>query len=144
MVMHVDGGCRRNGYSNAIGAAACIVIGKYGNRQRWQRQIPSRQNPTSQRAELTALIIALEKAIERYEGSNTGPYMDVTIYTDSKYAHGCITEWVYKWVRNGWRNAKGYEVANQDLIQEASDLDDRLKEVGDVTYIVSILSELFY
>jgi len=29
----------------------------------------------------------------------------------------------------------GYEVANRDLIQLASDLDDRVKELGSVRYI---------
>lgn len=45
-----------------------------------------------------------------------------------------MNEWIYKWSRNGWRNARGDEVANRDLIQEASDLDDQLKEEGTVTY----------
>lgn len=101
MVMHVDGGCRRNGYSDAIGAAACIVVGKYGQRQKYSREILSHEEPTSQRAEITALIIALEKATERYEGTLFKPLMDITIFTDSRYAHGCITDWVYKWVSNG-------------------------------------------
>lgn len=65
--------------------------------------------------------------------------MDVTIHMDSRYAHDCITEWVYKWVGSGWKNAKGYEVANRDLIEEASDLDDRLKALGVVTYIWWVL-----
>lgn len=140
MVMFVDGGCRRNGYSNAIGAAACIIISKYGKSQGWYREIPTHLNPTSQRAELSALILALETAIERYEESHTNPYMDVTIHMDSRYAHDCITEWVYKRVGNGWKNAKGYEVANRDLIEEASDLDDRLKALGAVTYTWWVLS----
>ncbi len=67
MVMFVDGGCRRNGYSNAIGAAACIIINKYGKSQGWYREISTHLNPTSQRAELSALILALETAIEHYE-----------------------------------------------------------------------------
>lgn len=101
MVMHTDGGCRRNGYSNAIGAAACIIIGKHGQQERYFREIPSYEDPTSQRAELTALIIALQQAKARYEGTIYKPYMKITIYTDSKYAHGCITDWIHKWLSNG-------------------------------------------
>ena len=52
-----------------------------------------------------------------------------------RYAIGCMTSWIYKWANNGWINAAGYEVANRDLIEEASDLDDRLKKEGDVDYI---------
>jgi ribonuclease HI len=46
-----------------------------------------------------------------------------------------MNDWVYKWTKNGWRNAAGNEVANRDLIEEACDLDDRLKEEGSVEYI---------
>lgn len=59
----------------------------------------------------------------------------MTIYSDSRYAIGCMTEWIYKWTNNGWINAAGNEVANRDLIEEASDLDDRLKKEGDVRYV---------
>lgn len=46
-----------------------------------------------------------------------------------------MTNQVYKWSKNGWINAASNEVANRDLIQEASDLDDKLKEEGTVEYI---------
>ncbi len=57
------------------------------------------------------------------------------MHSDSKYAIGCMNDWIYKWCRNGWTTSAGYEVANRDIIQEASDLDDRLKEEGDVRYV---------
>ena len=28
--------------------------------------------------------------------------MDVTIYSNSKYAIGCMTDWVYKWRLDDW------------------------------------------
>lgn len=62
------------------------------------------------------------------------PFLRVEIFSDSKYAVGCMTEWIYKWSRNGWRNAAGNQVANQDLIRKASDLDDRLRVKGVVEY----------
>lgn len=45
-----------------------------------------------------------------------------------------MTDFIYKWSRNGWINARGEEVANRDLIEKASDLDDRLVQLGTVTY----------
>jgi ribonuclease HI len=81
------------------------------------------------------MILALEQALKKLEELDTNPYLDVKIYSDSRYAIECMTNWIYKWARNGWINAAGNEVANRDLIQEASDLDDRLKEEGDVEYI---------
>lgn len=97
--------------------------------------LPSSPSPTNQRAEITAIILALERALEKYRDLDSDPYIDVTIYSDSRYAINCMTTWVYKWVRNGWRSAAGDEVANRDLIEEAYDLHCELKEEGDVDYI---------
>ena len=46
-----------------------------------------------------------------------------------------MSQWIYKWTRNGWLNAAGYEVANRDLIEEASNLDDDVSNLGSVEYI---------
>ena len=138
MRMYVDGGCRRNGYEDAIGAAACVIQKKWGRDTTWTRQLPSHYDsptPTSQRAEITAIILALETALEDHEQLDSNPSLRLTIHTDSKYAHGCMTDWIYKWTRNGWVNAAGREVANRDLIEKASDLDDQVKELGTVDYV---------
>lgn len=138
MRMYVDGGCRRNGYEDAIGAAACVIQKKWGRDTTWTRQLPSHYKsptPTSQRAEITAIILALEIALEEHEQLDSNPSLRLTIHTDSKYAHGCMTDWIYKWTRNGWVNAAGKEVANRDLIEKASDLDDQVKELGTVDYV---------
>lgn len=132
MVFYVDGGCRNNGYSNAIGAAAAVQMLRGGGHRSWYRQIYD--NPTNQRAEITAIIIALQEALQAYDELDTNPYLHLTIYSDSRYAIGCMTDWIYKWTRNGWINSAGNPVANRDLIQEASDLDDEVKALGDVTY----------
>lgn len=136
MVFYVDGGCRRNGYENAIGAAACCLL------LRWDRRLYKTRHlsdvyptPTNQRAEITAIIMALEWALERYNDLNSSPRMRVKIHSDSKYAIGCMDTWIYKWAGNGWMNSEGREVANRDLIQQASNLDDQLKALGSVDYI---------
>jgi ribonuclease HI len=136
MKIYADGGCRGNGHPWAIGAAAIAFksqTGTYYNS--WTLSLPSDPPPTNQRAEITAIILALEQALERYEELNTNPWLDVTIYSDSKYVVNCMTDFIYKWTGNGWTTAAGYEVANRDLLEKASDLDDRLREEGDVTYV---------
>ncbi len=138
MRMYVDGGCRRNGYEDAIGAAACVMQRKWGKNSTWTCQLPSQYwdpTPTSQRAEITAIIQALEVALQEYEELDSNPNLRLTIHTDSKYAHGCMTDWIYKWTRNGWINAAGNQVANRDLIEKASELDDKVKELGTVDYV---------
>lgn len=43
---------------------------------------------------------------------------DVTIYTDSRYAIGCLSGiWLDKWLSNGWKTAAGTLVANRELIE---------------------------
>ncbi|KAF4637960.1 hypothetical protein G7Y89_g109 [Cudoniella acicularis] len=116
-------------------AAAAVFKNQHGGHTSWTRELPRYPPPTNQRAEITAIIIALEKALEKYNDLDNDPWLDVKIYSDSKYAIGCMNEWIYKWSQNGWINAAGKPVANQDLIKEASDLDDRLQEEGKVEYI---------
>jgi len=135
MKIYVDGGCRGNGQPGSIGAAAACFKNRLGTYEVWTRDLDRSEGvPTNQRAEITAIILALELALEKYENLDSRPYLEVEIFSDSRYAVGCMTEWIYKWSRNGWMNAAGYPVANQDLIREASDLDDKLKEEGEVKY----------
>jgi ribonuclease HI len=135
MEIYVDGGCRRNGFSNAIAAAAAVRKNRRGEKYWYKtRRLDGHNNVTNQRAEITAIILGLEMALERFQDLDLNPMLDVTIYSDSKYAVGCLTHFLYKWTQNGWINSRGEEVANRDLIEEASDLDDRLAQLGTVTY----------
>ena len=134
MKFYTDGGCRGNGRSGATGAAAAVLEKKFGGTTWWTRSLPGYPTPTNQRAEITGIILALEKALDRYESLDTRPYLQLTICTDSKYAIGCMTEWIYKWTENGWTNTRGCEVVNRDLIEKASRLDDKAASLGSVRY----------
>eukprot|EP00922_Rhytidocystis_sp_ex-Travisia-forbesii_P050463 GHVS01075007.1.p1 GENE.GHVS01075007.1~~GHVS01075007.1.p1 ORF type:complete len:408 (+),score=148.57 GHVS01075007.1:176-1225(+) len=46
---------------------------------------------------------------------------DLYLYTDSHYARMCVTEWIYRWKKNGWKNQSGEDVKNRDLIQLLAD-----------------------
>jgi ribonuclease HI len=135
MMVQVDGGCRRNGQQGAVGAASAIFVGKDGQpSETWAYRLPEYPNPTNQRAELTAIIIALKQALQKYDGRNTHPNLDLTVLSDSKYAIGCMNSWIHKWSRKGWINSAGNGVANQDLLKEAYDLEKNLREKGTVAY----------
>ncbi|KAI0808520.1 ribonuclease H-like domain-containing protein [Xylaria sp. FL0064] len=134
MEFYVDGGCRGNGRPWAIGAAACVLRMRSGLSFHRTAEV-RRQTPTNQRTEIAAIIIALQWALEKYEELNSCPRLVLRIHSDSRYAIGCMDNWIYKWARNGWRNAAGDEIANRDLIERASDLDDKVKELGSVNYI---------
>ncbi|KAL8673754.1 MAG: hypothetical protein Q9168_001815 [Polycauliona sp. 1 TL-2023] len=134
MKMSVDGACRNNGYSNATAAAACVVHGKWGRTRIYSRTLPYYPTPTNQAAEITAVIFALEIALQKSQNLSSEPYMQVTITTDSKYVHGCMTDWRFKWVNNGWINSAGNEVANRELLERALELEAEVEENGKVRY----------
>ena len=135
MEFYVDGGCRGNGKPGAIGAAAAVRRYRNGREMYWTRQLDTYDyNATNQRAEILAIILALEWAMEAYENSNTSPRISVTIHSDSKYAVNCMNQWLYKWSHNGWTTSAGGSVANQDILQEAIDAENRVLEVGNVIY----------
>ncbi|RMD41206.1 hypothetical protein DV735_g3883, partial [Chaetothyriales sp. CBS 134920] len=133
MDVYVDGGCRRNGSSDAVAAAAAIRLGREG--EYWHKQRRLWDHATNQRAELTAIILGQEMVLEKYNQLDSSPRLETTIHSDSRYAVDCMNVWIYRWANNGWVNSRGDEVANRDLIQEASDLDDRLAELGSVRYV---------
>lgn len=134
MHMKVDGGCRRNGCHDAIAAAAVVVYHRGGSSTSFSWDLPNNPRPTNQRAELIAIIQALKMARNKASELDRYPFMRVTISTDSKYAHGCLTDWSYNWCNNGWINAAGNPVVNRDLVQEAIDLEAEVERNGNVTY----------
>lgn len=62
---------------------------------------------TNQRAELTAILRALEAS---------DPARTVRIYTDSRYSISCVTDWYRAWQKDGWRTRDG-PVKNRDLVE---------------------------
>ena len=76
---------------------------------------------TNQRAELTAVMRALEQVPDS---------QSVIIQTDSKYTIDCLTDWYKGWQQNGWRSRSGEAVKNQDIIKPIIKkmYEDRLRE----------------
>ena len=75
---------------------------------------------TNNRMELTAVISAL-----RYISLNIQDAA-VTLYTDSQYVQQGITQWISRWLRNGWRTADKKPVKNVELWQTLYKLDQEL------------------
>ncbi|KAJ5464748.1 ribonuclease H-like domain-containing protein [Penicillium daleae] len=86
MEIYTDGGCRGNRRPGAIGAAAAVFKTKYGKYRGRIRVLPSYPPPTNQRAEITAIIVALEEALAKFRKLDTNPHLDVRVYSDSRYA----------------------------------------------------------
>lgn len=72
---------------------------------------------TNNQMELTAAIKALEQTPEQSH---------VKVYSDSAYViNGFVQNWLEKWERNGWLNAKGEPVQNQALWKRLRQLERR-------------------
>ncbi|GAW25919.1 putative ribonuclease H1 [Rosellinia necatrix] len=67
MQFRVDRGCRLSGSPTAVGAAACCLMkGREG--YRWRAEaLPREPAPTKERADIEAVVMALQWALERYD-----------------------------------------------------------------------------
>lgn len=81
-----------------------------------------REHATNNQMELTAPIEAL-----KYIKNNFNQSVDVEIVSDSKYVILGITEWVFNWQKNNWRNANKKPVLNRELWEELHKLNVELK-----------------
>ena len=70
---------------------------------------------TNQTMELLACVQALK--IIKTKIANGLNIKIIYIYTDSTYLINSVTKWYMKWEKNGWKNSKGNDVENKELIQ---------------------------
>lgn len=83
---------------------------------------------TNQRAELYAIIKGIENLIVMKNFNILSSFIDksmlkiennikVKIYSDSEYSIKCVTKWIEKWRRKGWKTVDDKNVKNRDLIE---------------------------
>lgn len=124
--MSIDGACSNNGRGDAVMSVGVLWANKGFERHYNCAQIVEYKRSTSQIAELLACKTALDLLEDRYETATDNPlYGDrpnVVLKSDSAYLVQGITEYMPKWVANGFINSKGLPVANQELWQEVDRL----------------------
>ncbi len=109
-VIYTDGACKNNGYNKTKGG-----IGVYfGDND--LRNVASVINGyvTNNRAELTAVIVALQICLNRNDNY-------IEIKTDSEYIVKGITEYISSWKERNWKNIK-----NIDLWTQLDELNNKL------------------
>ena len=89
------------------------------------------EHATNNQMELTAPIEAL-KYVKKHNLSQPSPGQErakgeVEIISDSKYVILGITEWIFNWQKNNWRNANKKRVLNRELWEELYKLTEELK-----------------
>ncbi len=103
--IYTDGSC-----ANGIGGYGIVVVRKDVIREEKGRvQITP---CTNQKAELYAIRKGLE--LRHQLPTLTGT---IRIRTDSRYAIGCLTTWIDRWIKNGWKTSRGEPVLNREEIE---------------------------
>ncbi|XP_006463390.1 hypothetical protein AGABI2DRAFT_144709 [Agaricus bisporus var. bisporus H97] len=125
IAVFVDGACRGNGY---LGARAGMGV-YFGPRSRHNisQRLDDDGPQTSQRAEINAAILALDRVKSLLDQDRLETDL-VVIASDSEYLVTGISKWIYKWYDNGWTNAKGGDVSNREDFEELDELVDELED----------------
>lgn len=127
-LIYTDGACKGNGQKGAR-AGVGVFFGEGDSRN---ISVPLEGKvQTNQRAELTAVLLALRAVRENWESftrtseeagsknetaSHSGkPTTRVIIMSDSNYSVRGWQSWIKNWKKNGWMNSKNQPVANKDL-----------------------------
>ena len=78
------------------------------------------EHATNNQMELSAPIGALKHLKEKLfrQGLKSG----IEIFSDSKYVILGITEWIFGWMKEGWKNAAKKPVLNRELWEELYEL----------------------
>ncbi|RDL38231.1 putative Ribonuclease H [Venustampulla echinocandica] len=113
-----DGSSRGNGKKSAE-AGVGVYFGVDDSRNVSERLGGSPQ--TNQRAELTAILRALE-IVDRDR--------TLEIITDSNYSINCSTVWYKNWEKRDWKTSEGTDVMNKDLVVEIRKILDERTEKG--------------
>ena len=110
-----DGACSGNGTKRAFGGWAWAYwSGAVAGEPAYFGAGKLQGDATNQRAELTALLEAIQWAAKKGHTTN--------IYSDSQYAINCTTKWGPGWKRKGWTRASGEPLQNLDLIKQLVDI----------------------
>ena len=131
--IYCDGSCLNNGKTGISQAA----FGVYVTRDdievfKHSEKIPESLPQTNQRAELSALLYALQ-----YASENGGPTISVEIYTDSKYAINCIETWGPTWESKDWKKYDGKPIHHLDLVQPCVSILKSCKDFVSLHYIAA-------
>jgi ribonuclease HI len=128
IVIAVDGACKNNGTPLAQ-AAIGVFVGvdsKYN-----ESRLLTEPTVTNQIAELEAGILGLEQAIQIQKNRFYDRQIEqVVIKADSKYLVEGMTDWIFKWEKNGYQTAKRSPVVNRALFEKLQKLVEDLNGIG--------------
>lgn len=115
-MIYTDGASSNNQSRSRASAGVGVY---FGDNDKRNISKPVYGEQTNQRAELQAIENALDVVSKELKSSEEAQHY--AIATDSMYSIKSLTEWNHNWKKNGWKNAKGQDVANRDVIEKCLD-----------------------
>lgn len=125
-IVYTDGACRGNGKNNC--AAGFGVFYGIGDTRNASIPLSSKERHTNQRAELAAIVYALQVALDSTNMDLKSK--DLVIRTDSQYSISCFEIWSHQWKESGWKNKHKNDVINRDLIEKGIEIIEKLESTG--------------
>lgn len=108
LVIYTDGSAKGNGKAINSGGWGYVAV---TNDDEFVEAVAEKvENTTNNRMELIAIISALEKY-----GKDESMAI---ICSDSTYCINTITNWMYSWAANGWKNSSKKTPENLDLVMK--------------------------
>lgn len=120
LYVFTDGGCSKNGKSDSkAGYSVVFSMDQDSPLYDFNTTRLVVKEPTNNKAELSAIKYVFKTIAENYDVFSG---KRIIICTDSMYSINCIDKWSKTWIKNAWKNAKGEDVKNQDIIKNILDL----------------------
>ena len=121
VIIYTDGAAKGN--PGRAGWAAVILLLQNSGEPRVLVEIGGGvEHATNNQMELTGPIEALKHLKNKFSNAR-----NIEIVSDSKYVILGITEWIFNWQKNNWRNANKRPVLNRELWEELYELVKDLK-----------------
>ncbi|MEK9182618.1 MAG: ribonuclease H [Patescibacteria group bacterium] len=120
VIIYTDGAAKGN--PGRAGWAAVILLSQNSGEPRVLEIGGGVEHATNNQMELTAPIKALKHIKNKFTNIK-----HIEIISDSKYVILGITEWIFNWQKNNWRNANKKPVLNRELWEELYGLTQELK-----------------
>ncbi|KAI0122744.1 hypothetical protein F4814DRAFT_409779 [Daldinia grandis] len=117
-----------------VGATTICLMTRFGAVRKTYRDEVRDKALANQDIETLAIVVALLRALEQYEEMKIKSRVSLSIVSDSRYAITCMTELLFRWRANGWRNSYGQYIPNVALYRFAYALEARVKMLGSITY----------
>lgn len=115
-IFYTDGACTGNGKPD--GKASWAILATM-NSELSRSGLVTHHKPTNQVAELTAVLMACEMALQKQ-------FKNIVIVTDSKYVADSLNKWLDTWTSNGWKDNRNKPVVNTELLRKLAIIKEQL------------------